>query len=172
MLYYRINDDKLYDYSDFKYEEDCLETEIITKAELNQSQNKVIVVDEETEIDVPDYDENGEQTGTHKETAVRKVLALNPDFEQEQAQKEKERIAKLKLTKREVFLALYNAQEITPDAVRAQITDIPALIEFDYATEYYRGNPLIDTIGGMLGYTSEDLDYLFVNKKFPQKEEE
>ena len=54
--------------------------------------------------------------------------------------------------------------------VRSQITDTKALIEFDYATEYFRGNPLIDTIGIMLGYTSQDLDYLFKNKEFPKNE--
>lgn len=35
-----------------------------------------------------------------------------------------------------------------------------------------RDNPLIDAIGKMLGYSSEDLDNLFKNKNLPQKEEE
>lgn len=92
---------------------------------------------------------------------------INPNYEQEEAQKAKERIAKLSLTKREVFLALYHAKNITPDMLKAQIQSPEALIEFEYANDYYRGNPLIDTIGSMLGYTSEDLDYLFINKEFP-----
>lgn len=121
---------------------------------------------------VYDYDENGEVTGSHKVTVTIPYPVENTNYEEEQAQKQREEIAKLKLTKREVFLALYAAKEITPDMVRANITDTPALIEFDYATEYYRGNPLIDSIGGMLGYTSEDLDYLFINKKLPEKAEE
>ena len=81
---------------------------------------------------------------------------------------EKERISKLSLTKREVFLALYKSKELTPDAIRRQITDPEALIEFDYATEYVRENPLIDKIGAMLGYSREDLDYLFINKSLPE----
>lgn len=95
----------------------------------------------------------------------------NEEWEERQAQKEKERIAKLSLTKREVFLALYKAKGLTPEMIRSQITDIEALIEFDYATEYFRFNPLIDKIGLMLGYSSEDIDYLFENKQLPEKEE-
>ena len=70
------------------------------------------------------------------------------------------------LTKREVFLAIYQDKTITPEQIRAQITDQEALIEFDYAEKYYRGNPLIDILGQALGYTKEQLDYLFKNKTF------
>ena len=55
--------------------------------------------------------------------------------------------------------------------VKSQLTEPEQLIEFEYANEYFRGNPLIDLIGEKLGYTSEDLDYLFVNKQLPEKEE-
>lgn len=96
----------------------------------------------------------------------------NEEWEEKQAQKEKERIAKLSLTKREVFLALYKAKGLTPEMIRSQITDTEALIEFDYATEYFRFNPLIDKIGLMLGYSSEDIDYLFEHKQLPESEVE
>ena len=92
--------------------------------------------------------------------------------EEEIAQQEAERIAQLSLTKREVFLALYHDKGITPDQLKAQITSPEALIEFEYATDYYRGNPLINQIGQMLGYTSEDLDYLFEHKELPTEEEQ
>ena len=91
--------------------------------------------------------------------------------EDEKKQAEKERINLLSLTKREVFLALYKAKGITPDMVKAQITDPKQLIEFEYANEYFRGNPLIDLIGEKLGYTTDELDYLFLNKELPEKEE-
>lgn len=94
-------------------------------------------------------------------------IILDPEYEQKRAQKEKERIAKLSLTKREVFLALYKAKGLTPEMIRNQITDTEALIEFDYATEYFRFNPLIDKIGLMLGYSSDDIDYLFIHKELP-----
>ena len=82
-------------------------------------------------------------------------------WEAEQEQKERERIAKLKLTKREVFLGLFQAKQVTPDMIKAQITDPQALIEFEYANDYYRGNPLIDIVGATLGITPEQLDKFF-----------
>lgn len=82
-------------------------------------------------------------------------------WEEKQAQKERERIAKLKLTKREVFLGLYQAKSVTPEMIKVQITDPQALIEFEYANDYYRGNPLIDIVGGALGITPEQLDKFF-----------
>lgn len=94
-------------------------------------------------------------------------FVLNPNWETEQAQKEAERIANLKLTKREVFLAIYNDIKLSPEDIKAFISDSKALIEFEYANEYYRGNPLIDSIGKALGYSKEDLDYLFEYKSVP-----
>lgn len=147
-------------------------------------EGNIIYIKVEKKITVIDYDEEGNPIGehteiitvkipqTHKENVTVHKPIIDADYEEKQKQKEKERIAKLALTKREVFLALYEAKGITPDMVRANITSTPALIEFDYATEYYRFNPLIDSIGGMLGYSSDDLDYLFINKEFPEKEEE
>lgn len=94
-------------------------------------------------------------------------ITENPNYESEQARKERERLDMLSLTKREVFLALYKDKGLTPEQIRGSITDTEALIEFDYANEYYRGNPLIDAIGEQLGYTVEELDYLFENKELP-----
>ena len=89
------------------------------------------------------------------------AIIIDPEYEQKQAQKEKERIAKLSLTKREAFLGLYQAKGVTPEQIKAQITDPMALIEFEYANDYYRFNPLIDVVGNALGITSEQLDRFF-----------
>ena len=86
--------------------------------------------------------------------------------EEEIAQKERERLNMLSMTKREMFLGLYQAKGITPDMLKAQITDPQALIEFEYANDYYRGNPLIGVIGGQLGFTSEQLDMFFITKDY------
>lgn len=85
--------------------------------------------------------------------------------------KEEERIAKLRLTKREVFLALYKDKGITPEQIREGLKDKEAIIEFDYASDYYRGNSLINIVGNSLGYSSAELDYLFEHKSFPTREE-
>ena len=85
---------------------------------------------------------------------------------EKEAQKERQRLSLLSMTKREMFLGLYQAKGITPDMLKAQITDPQALIEFEYANDYYRGNPLIDVIGTQLGFTSEQLDKFFETKDY------
>ena len=87
-------------------------------------------------------------------------------WEEKQAQKERERLNMLSMTKREMFLGLYQAKGITPDMLKAQITDPQALIEFEYANDYYRGNPLIDVIGSQLGFGSDMLDIFFKTKDY------
>ena len=129
-----------------------------------------IMGEKEIEITVIDYDEEGNPIGEHAETVTIAYPVIDPDYEEKREEREKERIKRLSLTKREVFLALYKDKGITPEQLKAQIQDPRALIEFEYATEYFRGNPLIDQIGQMLGYTEKELDYLFINKKLPSKE--
>ena len=90
------------------------------------------------------------------------------EMEEKQAQKERERLNLLSMTKREMFLGLYQAKQITPDILKAKITDPQALIEFEYANDYYRGNPLIDVIGAQLGFTSEQLDKFFETKDYKE----
>lgn len=87
--------------------------------------------------------------------------------EEEIAQQEREGIAQLSLTKREVFLAIYRDKQITPEQIRAMLATDEARIEFDYANGYFRGNPLIGQLGEALGYTSKEMDYLFINKELP-----
>lgn len=94
------------------------------------------------------------------------VIDNTEEYEQEQAQKERERLNLISMTKREMFLGLYQAKGITPDMLKAQITDPQALIEFEYANDYYRGNPLIDVIGAQLGFTTEQLDKFFETKDY------
>lgn len=75
-------------------------------------------------------------------------------------------INSLSMTKREMFLGLYQAKGITPDMLKAQITNPAALIEFEYANDYFRGNPLIDEIGAKLGFITEQLDKFFETKDY------
>lgn len=59
-MFYRINNNKLTDFAEYEYSDECLETDIITAEELEAHPNKVIV------------------SGG--------VIVLNPDYEQEEAQ--------------------------------------------------------------------------------------
>ena len=91
-------------------------------------------------------------------------------WEEKQAQKERERIAMLSLTRGDVFRGLLLAKQVTRAEIRAMIENNEtlsilqkemALIDFDEALNFYRGNTLIDTLGMTLGITSEQLDAFF-----------
>lgn len=71
-MFYRIKENKIRDYADYQYAEDCKETSIITQAELDAHPNKVIIQDD--------------------------VLVLNPNYEEEEAEKEAERVNNLTMT--------------------------------------------------------------------------
>ena len=85
---------------------------------------------------------------------------------EEIAIKEQERIAHLHLTRGDVFRGLLQARGVTRSQLRQIIENLPeenqeqaitkemALIDFDEALEFYRGNALIETVGEMLGITS------------------
>ena len=180
-MFYKIEDDKLFDYADYKYSNECLETDIITSQELREHPNKVIVGDVEIEIEVIDYDGDGNPIGSHTEIKTVRGLILNPNYEQEEAEKERQRIDNLTLTPSDVERALYKAKEMDFEDLKALISkqapqlDMKALaIEFR-ANNFYRGVVvngirLIDTVGALLGYTPTDMDYLFENKELPTNE--
>ena len=85
------------------------------------------------------------------------------------AQEERNRKDMLALTRCDVLKALYQARGITPNDIKALLKDnVEALIELEYAQNFYRGHPMIKAIGEQLGFTSDDLDYLFENKKFKE----
>ena len=149
------------------------------------------IVDIEVEIhDVDEegnyiYDEDGnpvthtetrpvqQQVDIHTETITVKTLVLNPNYEEEKAEKERARIANLHLTRGDVFRALLLAKGVTRAEIRAIIETMPeitpeqrvqkemALIDFDEALEFYRGVALIDTLGLQLGISSKQMDRFF-----------
>lgn len=101
------------------------------------------------------------------------VVDNTEEYETEQAQKERARLDMLNLTKADVLLALYEDKGITPEDIKTMLKDnVPALIKFDYASSYYRGDEVVNALGLALGYSTEEMDYLFENKSFPPKVEE
>lgn len=110
------------------------------------------------------------------------AIVLNPNYEQEQAQKERQRLDGLTLTPADVERALYKAKNMDFEDLKTFIAqqipniDIKALaIEFR-AKDFYRGAEangvrLFDTIGQLLGYNvPADMDYLFEHKELPTGE--
>lgn len=95
-------------------------------------------------------------------------VVINPNYEAEQELKERERIARLNLTGSDVERGIYKAKGMDFNDILAYVTqlqpeglDIKALgIELK-ANNFYRGNPYVDAVGALLGFTSEQLDKFF-----------
>lgn len=93
--------------------------------------------------------------------------------DEEKAQEEAQRIAMLNLTAADVERAIYKAKGIDFDdiitMVQAQplsetgepVIDIKALKIELKANNFYRGNPYINQVGAILGFTSQQLDEFF-----------
>ena len=91
-------------------------------------------------------------------------------YQERQAEKERARIAMLSLTRGDVFRGLLLARGVTRLMLRGmieaneQLTEVQkemALIDFDEALNFYRGNALIDTVGLSLGIEPKQLDCFF-----------
>ena len=96
------------------------------------------------------------------EIMVDNEPVIDPDYEAKQEQKERERIAKLKCTKRVFALML---QELGIDYITVLLPLIEsnprAKLEWDLCVELERQNPLLDVMAYPLEITSEQLDGLF-----------
>lgn len=88
-------------------------------------------------------------------------IVINPNFEQEEKDKEKERIGNLTCTKR-VFALMLQELGITYTQLKTLIaTSEQAQLEWDLCVELERKNPLLDIMAMQLGITPEKLDALF-----------
>lgn len=98
-------------------------------------------------------------------------VVLNPNYEAEQAERERARISMLNLTAADVERAVYKAKGLDFDDLISMVEssnpdgiDIKALKIELKANNFYRGNPYIEQIGKLLGFTSEQLDRFFETK--------
>ncbi len=97
------------------------------------------------------------------------LLELCPMKTDEQKElEEKERIAKLFLTGADVERGIYQAKGMDFDDIVAMVTqlqpeglNIKALKIELKANNFYRGNPYVNAVGALLGFTSEQLDKFF-----------
>ena len=96
------------------------------------------------------------------------------EMKAKQAQKERERLDKLSMTRGDVFEALILARGLTKPQIRAMIenaeldtmTKALYLNRFDEALDFYRGFPVFDMLGQELGVTPEQLDMFFTDKNY------
>ena len=94
--------------------------------------------------------------------------------EAKEAQKERERLDKLSMTRGDVFEALILAKGLGKAQIRAMIenaelddiTKALYLNRFDEALQFYRGYPIFDMLGQALGITGEMLDKFFETRDY------
>ena len=104
-------------------------------------------------------------------------LETEEEYEQRIANERREYLDNLSLTSADVERAIYADKGMNfKDLVEMlQQMEVPGLdikqldIELR-ANDFFRNHPYISMIGNILGYTSEDLDFLFEYKAFPVKE--
>lgn len=108
--------------------------------------------------------ENNHKKGYLIEESATSLVALGKT-EEEQKTKEQERIAMLSLTAADVERGIYKAKGMDFDDVieyakQFGVNVKELKIELK-ANNFYRGNPYVDAIGGLLGFTKEQLDAFF-----------
>lgn len=114
--------------------------------------------------------EQNHKLGYTIEEQEDKLVALGYT-EEEKNQQEHERIAMLNMTGADVERAIYKVKGIDFDDILAMVKDNPAIdekalkIEFK-ANNFFRGNPYIEQVGTLLGFTSEMLDKFFDTKDY------
>lgn len=115
-----------------------------------------------------EIDQNPDRFKIENGEVIKKSDEEYAEFE---AEREKERIANLNLTAADVERAIYKAKgidfedmlklvEVQPIA-EGKGLDLKALKIELKANNFYRGNPYIDAVGTLLGFTKEQLDEFF-----------
>ena len=79
-------------------------------------------------------------------------------------EKEKERVAMLKMTPRDFLLAITNMGVKWTDIKALMDSNPQVAIELQFCNNVYRGNPLLGQLCGQFNVTSEQLDELFKAK--------
>ena len=147
-MWYTIDVDRLYEWGDYKFNDNCKEYPNITMEEYNAEPYRLILVDGE--------------------------LVPNPSYEEEKARREAERISHLRCTKR--VLALILEQLGIPYSQLKSLIDSnsQAQLEWDLCVELERNNPLLNLVGAELGLTPTDIDNIFryANGEIPTIERE
>ena len=152
----------------------------LTEVERPETQRRYKITYIETDTTVDETDTTVDEALTTVDEVLT-YLETEEEYEARIAQEERDRLDNLTLTPADVERALYKAKNMDFDDLKAlieeQLTgiDTKALaIEFR-AKDFYRGakygnNKLFDVVGNLLGYTSDDMDYLFEHKELPEQE--
>jgi hypothetical protein len=118
----------------------------------------------------PNFYQLDKQEYTDKEYVLdgEEYVLKDEAWEEKQRQTERERIGNLNLTGADVERGIYQAKGMDFDDIIAfvmanppQGLDVKALKIELKANHFYRGNPYVEAVGALLGFTSEQLDKFF-----------
>ena len=137
-------------------------------------QNEKIKFYTEQPLDLEMYNlDKVEETQDEYVLDGEEYVLKNEAWEEKQKQKERERIGNLFLTGADVERGIYQARgmdfEDILDMVKTlqpQGLDIKALKIELKANHFYRGNPYVEAIGTLLGFTREQLDKFFETRDY------
>ena len=118
----------------------------------------------------------------HEIMGENNLPIINPNYESELQKKERERLDNLNLTAADVERAIYKVKGIDFDDLvnlveqTAQLSQDDAIKSIDIkalkielrANNFYRGNPYIEQVGTILGFSSEQLDRFFDTKDYTE----
>ena len=145
-----------------------------------EKDNKIVLVDENLErlqntiAIMPQYEGLEIQETQEGYVIYNSELMTVEEMEAKQAQKERERLNNLSMTRGDVFEALILAKGLGKAQIRAMIekaeldtvTKALYLNRFDEALEFYRGYPIFDMLGEALDITPSMLDRFFDEKDY------
>ena len=152
------------DYRNYMLVDDKLTVSLITSIDKPESE---YVVNEATAQEITEYPDK------FKIVDGAVVKKTDAEYQAELAQKEALRVAQLNLTGADLERAIYKAKGMDFNDVIALIEaqplsegqepqiDIKALKIELKANNFYRGNPYIDAVGTLLGFTKQQLDEFF-----------
>lgn len=131
-----------------------------------EQNSKIVLFDEDRQVLENTLEFTPQYAGLEIKVTDRPIVdfewADTPEWEEEQAQKEAERISHLKCTKRVFVLMLEQMgldyfEQILP-LIKA---NRQAELEWELCVELERANPLLDLMGAQLGVSPTQIDNLF-----------
>ena len=134
-MFYIIKDNKIKEWGNYKFSEDCKEIVGISMEEYNKDKDRLVIKGDE--------------------------LIFNQDYAEILVTREKERIANLRCTKRVLALVLKELGVSYANLQTLIATNEDAQLEWDLCVELERSNPLLDILGAQLGISSTTIDKIF-----------
>ena len=134
-MFYIIKDNKIKEWGNYKFSEDCKEIVGISMEEYNKDKDRLVIKGDE--------------------------LIFNQDYAEILVTREKERVANLRCTKRVLALVLKELGVSYANLQALIATSEDAQLEWDLCVELERSNPLLDILGAQLGLTPTTIDKIF-----------